>query len=261
MMEAVLKKAAACAIMAVLIGTIFASVSLDAVDVPDDCKDASTQGGAVTVIVQGPKTALTDGNYADLVATEEEFWYNASVPASPYPITEIDFKWTIETELGTELYAEGPSLRYKYYETGNYTINVTAVLPDNSTGWKTIELTVTLDYDGDGIADAWERHWFGSTAWVDELTDHDNDGWTDKEEYQMGTNPTVANYKPGFFDEYWWLIVLIVAVLAVIVVYLGILRPKMEAKRKEEEQKKIAAAVEIEKTLLGLEEGEQKGKK
>lgn len=260
-MVAILKKAAAWSIAVFLAFAILAICLLDTVSGPGNRSDASIQGGEVMIVVQGPKTALQDGNYADLVATEETFWYNASVPASSYSIDQIEFTWAIETELDTIVYVIGPTLKYRFYETGNYTINVSAKLPDDSTGWKIIDLRVTLDYDGDGIADAWERQWFMSTGLVDETTDHDGDGWTDKQEYENGTNPKVWTYKPGFFDEYWWLIVLVVAVLVIIVLYLGILRPRLEAKRKAEEQKKIAAAVEIEKTLLGLEEGEQKRNK
>jgi hypothetical protein len=259
MMEAMLKKSAACAIFALFAGTII-SVLIVSFDAGlGDRSDASIQGGAVNIVVAGPKNTKPDGNFQDLVATEELFWYNATVPAYPDQ-SEIYFRWEIETELGTILYAEGPSLKYMYYVVGNYTINVTARLPDNSTGWKLIEVSVTLDYDGDGIADAWERKWFGSTALVDETTDHDGDGWTDLEEYRNGTNPKTYTYKPGFLDQYWWLIALIVAILIVAVIYLGIIRPKIEAKRKEEEQKKIAAAVEIEKTLLGIDELEKKEK-
>jgi len=260
-MEAMLKKSMACAFFALLMGAAVTALLVSVADDTGGQSDAGILGGAVNIIVQGPKDAKPDGNYADLVATEELFWYNASVPASPYPLNQIDIEWRIETELGIVLYAKGPTLKYKYYQVGNYTITINATLPDNSTGWKTIDVTVTLDYDGDGIADAWEREWFGSTAVVDATTDHDNDGWTDLEEYRNGTNPTVFTYKPGFLDQYWWLIVLIVVILVVVVVYLAILRPKMEAKRKEEEQKKIAAAVEIEKTLLSFDETDQKGKK
>lgn len=258
MMEAMLKKSTVYVVLALLIGV--ATTALFADD-GDEQSDARAQGGAVNIVVQGPRDVKPDGNYRDLVATEELFWYNASIPASPYPLNQIDIEWKIETELGTVVYAKGSILKYKYYQVGNYTINVSATLPDNSTGWKIIEVTVLLDYDGDGIADAWERHWFGSTAIADATTDYDKDGWSDLEEYENGTNPTAFTYKPGFFDQYWWLVVLIVAILVVVVLYLAVLRPKMEAKRKEEEQKKIAAAVEIEKTLLSFDEIDEKGKK
>jgi len=45
------------------------------------------------------------------------------------------------------------------------------------------------DSDGDGIADAWERTFFGNLTAATATSDSDGDGATDKEEYLAGTAP------------------------------------------------------------------------
>jgi hypothetical protein len=45
------------------------------------------------------------------------------------------------------------------------------------------------DGDGDGLLDGWEMFWFGDTATYDGNDDPDNDGATNTEEMEAGTNP------------------------------------------------------------------------
>jgi hypothetical protein len=49
------------------------------------------------------------------------------------------------------------------------------------------------DTDGDGIADAWERAWFGNLTSANATSDSDHDGMTDQQEYLAGTNPLDEN--------------------------------------------------------------------
>ena len=49
-----------------------------------------------------------------------------------------------------------------------------------------------VDTDIDDMADVWEEDYFGDLG-RDGSTDSDLDGYTDKEEYETGTDPTVAN--------------------------------------------------------------------
>ena len=51
---------------------------------------------------------------------------------------------------------------------------------------------VNLDLDGDGIPDAWEQQYFGSTTNSSSFSDWDGDGMGDANEYIAGTNPTNA---------------------------------------------------------------------
>lgn len=50
-----------------------------------------------------------------------------------------------------------------------------------------------VDTDGDGIADAWERIWFGNLTTANATSDWDHDGMTDAQEYLAATDPKDAN--------------------------------------------------------------------
>ncbi|MBB5353573.1 hypothetical protein HNR46_003834 [Haloferula luteola] len=49
-----------------------------------------------------------------------------------------------------------------------------------------------VDSDGDGMADAWEMHYFGDLS-PTAISDSDSDGLTDLEEYQASTDPTLTD--------------------------------------------------------------------
>lgn len=49
------------------------------------------------------------------------------------------------------------------------------------------------DTDSDGIPDCWETLYFGSPAGCNPADDSDNDGFTNREEYFLGTNPDDAS--------------------------------------------------------------------
>jgi pectate lyase len=60
--------------------------------------------------------------------------------------------------------------------------------------WPTLAAgTPAVDSENDGMPDAWETRYFGTTSrgkWNDSRGDFDSDGYTDLEEYLNGTNPT-----------------------------------------------------------------------
>lgn len=63
-----------------------------------------------------------------------------------------------------------------------------------------------LDTDANGLPDAWEINYFGHLG-VNPSADADGDGYTNLQEYQNGTNPTVANNpldtdNNGFLDAW-----------------------------------------------------------
>jgi hypothetical protein len=49
------------------------------------------------------------------------------------------------------------------------------------------------DTDGDGLADAWERTFFGNLTTANATNDWDHDGMTDQQEYMADTNPRDPN--------------------------------------------------------------------
>jgi hypothetical protein len=55
-----------------------------------------------------------------------------------------------------------------------------------------ITLTLIPDADGDGLGDAWEIAYFGSTNANNAALDTDGDGMTNSDEFRSGTNPTNA---------------------------------------------------------------------
>ncbi len=55
------------------------------------------------------------------------------------------------------------------------------------------DVTVVDDLDGDGLPDWWEVRWFGSTNRNGD-DDYDNDGMTDREEYELSTTHTNAPF-------------------------------------------------------------------
>ena len=56
--------------------------------------------------------------------------------------------------------------------------------------WRTLGVGDYLDVDRDGIPDAWEIRYFGSTANCDPNADPDGDGMSNLAEYLAGTDPT-----------------------------------------------------------------------
>jgi hypothetical protein len=47
-----------------------------------------------------------------------------------------------------------------------------------------------LDWDRDGLPDEWEMQYFGAVTGADPLSDQDQDGFSNLQEYTAGTNPT-----------------------------------------------------------------------
>jgi hypothetical protein len=87
-----------------------------------------------------------------------------------------------------------------------------SLIVDSSDGWwipgdfnagadlYRISLTQMLDSDSDGILDAWERKYLGSSAPA-ASDDSDGDGLTNAQEFRFGTNPAEADPRPQLFIE------------------------------------------------------------
>lgn len=57
------------------------------------------------------------------------------------------------------------------------------------------------DVDQDLLKDAWEIFYFGSITARDGTLDYDNDGFTDKQEFDAGSNPVASASKPAVFVQ------------------------------------------------------------
>jgi hypothetical protein len=66
-----------------------------------------------------------------------------------------------------------------------------------------LELVLDIsDKDNDGLPDFWEEyHSLDSNSHDDANLDNDNDGWTNFEEFNHGTNPTKSNTDPQLLDD------------------------------------------------------------
>lgn len=248
-------------ILVIMLSASFSAVLLGANSAPEE-KSVARIESAVDFTIIGP--TFTSNQYTDIVSAGGKFSYEVSISsASPYTINQLDVKWTLETDWDTSVNVTGPTLIWIYFNESTRDIAVTVSQKTNSTNASTEHISVHIiaDFDQDGLPDVWERQYFNSISATDGTTDSDGDGWTDLEEYQNGTDPTVSNPKPGFLETYSWLVALLAIIIVVVVLLIFVIMPKMKTQREEDEKKKIAAAVEVEKSLLGLDELEDKPKK
>lgn len=75
-------------------------------------------------------------------------------------------------------------------DAGSYRVVVRNAARPNGIGSTLVPLTVLADTDGDGMPDTWEsQHGFNSTDALDAALDADNDGASNLEEYEAGTDP------------------------------------------------------------------------
>ena len=86
------------------------------------------------------------------------------------------------------------------------TLTVSATCGGNPSGsaTKSAVLTVTYDMDGDGLPDIWEKmNGLDPTSATDAAADADNDGLTNLQEFQHGTNPLVADTDSDGMPDGW----------------------------------------------------------
>jgi len=86
-------------------------------------------------------------------------------------------------------YPDGSVIAYTYDPAGNRTQKVvTAVEPNNAAD--AVRSSIDLDSDNDGMPDAWEvANGFNPLDPSDAATDADGDGLTNRQEYELGTDP------------------------------------------------------------------------
>lgn len=203
-------------------------------------------------------------NFQQMVSTGAIINYSLTAPVgAPLPLSQLNITWRLEDDLNATMFKYGANISCIWMKQAIHPISVTYRNATNTSdiGHQRITVNVVSDFDDDGIPDIWERQNFGNLNTADATSDYDNDGWTDLEEFQTGTNPKVVNAKPGFIDQYWWVFMIIALALVGVLLLWFVIMPKSKAKREEDEKKKIAAAVDVEKSLLGMDDLEYKPKK
>jgi PKD repeat protein len=116
--------------------------------------------------------------------------------------------WSWNFGDGTTSTERNPS--YTYQKAGAYTVSLTVTgngTSDTATknNYITVQSTVFVDTDNDGIDDTWETTYFGNLTTATATSDFDKDGYSDKQEYLNSKNgeddPNGNPYDPKVVNE------------------------------------------------------------
>jgi len=201
---------------------------------------------AVNVVGDGPAStevsidvpAFPPGAPATLVATYKDgkIMLSWSVPTDNGGAAITGYS-IYRTEKGSQELLVGTAAVEEYLDAdvvpGNeYTYTVAA---ENSAGLgpKSVEMSISIpapgvDSDNDGLPDEWELSQFGDLS-HDGTEDSDGDGFTDKQEYDSGTDPTNAASMPstgigGIASNVWIIALLAIAGVGAVVAVLVLVR-------------------------------------
>jgi hypothetical protein len=120
----------------------------------------------------------------------------------------------------TDIYSgSGTSHQVSGKGAGTFYYRVKAVVSSAESSWSNVEsITVVIsDIDDDGLPDSWEEDHFGDLN-QSESDDYDDDGKTNLEEYQDGTDPTIAEPDDKEDDSSLTILLLILVVIIIIIV-------------------------------------------
>jgi hypothetical protein len=204
--------------------------------------NAAAQGTEPVAIISPIPDNISNGTRIKLNATDS------------YAPNGFITNYTWEVTLGTsKTYYYGVEETVRFTELGLYKVVLTVKDNRSETGTAFTAFNAVLDSDFDTLPDWWEVKYFWSPAQsgLQETAegDFDGDGYTNLEEYARGTDPTHKDPQPGIVQiltDNW---MYVAAFAGSVVVVLALTMPWMRRKRKEEESKKIEAAIEIEKAL------------
>lgn len=175
-------------------------------------------------------------------------WWNLNASGS----SDVDgvitnFTWSV-TVAGTITHLYGQMENFKFRILGLYKIMLTVRDNDNKSASAFTAVYSIIDSDSDGLPDWWEMRYFQSLG-ESGSDDHDNDGYSNLQEFASRTDPTVKDPQPGLVQslkENW---PYVAAFSAAIVGALLLIMPRMKRRREKAEKAKIDFAIEIEKAL------------
>lgn len=169
----------------------------------------------------------------------------------------VSYTWSFLYD-GTQVQLLGRVVNFTFNEPGIRVYNVTLTVRDavGNSDMDWMRLTIfpsARDADSDGLPDEWEMQYFLDLT-EDAGGDPDEDGFTNLQEYDRGTDPTVPDEPPGFFEVYFWPIVGLGG-LAIAALFVGRWAfARGHVRGKEEQRVRSAIEDEIEEVLE--EEGE-----
>lgn len=232
-------------VLSIVAASCLASLMGPAADdgVPQVARISGSETDPVAVIEPLPET-VANGTRCLLDALSS---YDPTNDLTGTLDTITNYTWEI-TVSGSTVVIEDPYEGFTFEELGLYTIMLTVVDDWGNEGVAFASVMCLEDADLDGLPDWWELHYFDS-ADGDGSDDSDSDGFTDLQEWALGTDPSLSDQEegPGILEGNWVYLTAVAAALLATVALVVYRRHRV--RRKELEAKKIEFAIEIEKSL------------
>lgn len=142
------------------------------------------------------------------------FYLRENITLSIDPCIDIDgdlltYTWDLGDEGAEQSGVDLIRVNHSYFVPGDYNVNLTVSDPDGASIETTLAIVLAVDYDRDGIDDAWELlYGLDPSTGADAGLDPDGDNYTNYEEFKAGTmDPWVKDaekhpdYEPPVEDD------------------------------------------------------------
>ena len=195
-----------------------------------------------------------DKGYSDMNDNED---LNFTAVATDPDFDPLTYSW----EFGDGGTASGRFATHKFATVGNYSVTCTATDPGGLKNSTTLVVHVTTDDDSDNdkLPDSWEMQYFHDLS-HGAGDDPDGDGFTNWDEFNMATDPTVNNNVKKDDDTtsgvggtgipFWIVLVIGIAVALIIFGIVVLFLVRRQNKQLEEEDKEIDAWVKKQEEKL-----------